>query len=309
METNVTLQQLVYLVALDRCGSFVDAAAACKVSQPALSMQIRKLENSLGVKLFDRSRQPIQSTAVGRRLIGQARLTLREAGRIQELVDLDKGEMTGTYRLGVLTSVASAMISQACAGFLADYPGVSLAVQEATSADLVDALRRDRIDAALMILPSGPDTLEDRPLYREPIVTLVPREHPLYKKEVIEPGDLADEPVLPHDRDEMIGAEAIQMLGITTDRGNNPAARVVWSGGGPAAQRRIVEAGLAIALLPGPIADEMRSGGVADMIREFVPPVPTRSIGIVSPPSGRRQHMTDAFVAILSRLLPGDDGD
>ena len=81
MDSNITLQQLIYVVAVDTEGSFVDAAESCRVSQPALSMQIRKLENTLGVKIFDRSRQPVVPTDIGRRIIQQARMTLREADR------------------------------------------------------------------------------------------------------------------------------------------------------------------------------------------------------------------------------------
>lgn len=299
IETNITLQQLLYLVAVDRCGTFVDAAAECRVSQPALSMQIRKLENSLGVKLFDRSRQPVRPTAIGRRVIGQARLALREAGRLQELVDLDQGEMTGTWRLGLLPSLAVGRLARGVARFLEAHTGLSVRLHERTREELIEDLGRDRLDAALMVLPSGADSLEDRHLYDEPLAAVVPRSHPLYQKEMIGEGDLEPDDLLPIVEPDGLGSTVVERLGFNpSERKENPS-RIVWRGGGPDAHRRLAEAGVAVALIPEPIADEMRGGPAADMIRVFAPPVPTRSIGIVLPPAGARQHISDAFVATL----------
>lgn len=198
MNSNITLQQLIYIVAVDTHGSFVEAAEECKVSQPALSMQIRKLENTLGVTLFDRSRQPIRSTDIGRRIIAQGRLVLREAGRIQETVDVAQGEMKGEYRLGAVRSLASWLLPSVLRAFTAEYPGVIVTVRELPVEELVEELQRDQLDAGLAPLPVPVDTLIDRPLFYEPFLAYIPRTHPLYELERIAQRSCRSEPSPSH---------------------------------------------------------------------------------------------------------------
>src|SRR3954468_16978428 len=128
--STMTLSQLGYLVAVDRKRSFREAAASCFVTQPALSQQIRKLEDELGVRLFDRSRQPVVPTEAGERVLEQARVILREAARMGDVVAGLAGGIAGSYRLGIIPTLAPTLLPRFLPGFVRRHPRVELVVEE-----------------------------------------------------------------------------------------------------------------------------------------------------------------------------------
>ena len=308
MDTKITLQQLIYIVAVDERGSFVDAAEECRVSQPALSMQVQKLENTLGVKLFDRSRQPVMPTDIGRRIIAQARMTLREAGRVQEMVDLAQGEMKGEYRLGVVRSIGPWALPPVVRQFCALHEDVMLTVREMTTEEIVDALKKDRIDAAIVQLPAAVETLQERRLYYEPLVALVPRSHQLYAKEAISLADLDRRDLLLPERGDPLRALILDLLNDDASAADTSERRETlrWIGAGPDTLRRLVEHDLGVAVIPRLMADEIRQTASADMLREFVDPVPYRTVGLLNAAAHAKGHITEEFVGMVSAMrAPG----
>ncbi len=302
MNSNITLQQLIYIVAVDTHGSFVEAAEECKVSQPALSMQIRKLENTLGVTLFDRSRQPVRPTEIGRRIISQGRLVLREAGRIQETVDVAQGEMKGEYRIGAVRSLASWLLPSVLRAFSAEHPGVTVTVRELPMEELVDEIRRDQLDAGLVPLPVPVDTLADRPLFYEPFLAYVPRSHPLYEYERLSRDDLAGAHLLLPTRTDGLYEQGLGFLPANTIRGESVPIR--WEGGTLDSLRRLAEEGVGVAVLPRLAADELRGTGTADMLREFAQDPPYRTIGLVYTGAHTKGHITDVLAATILSSVP-----
>lgn len=302
MNSNVTLQQLIYIVAVDARGSFVEAAEECKVSQPALSMQIRKLENTLGVSVFDRGRQPVRATEIGRRIIAQARLVLREAGRLQEAVEIAQGEMKGEYRLGVSRSIASWLLPAMLRQFADEHPDVSLTVRELSLEEVAEGLKRDRIDAAIMPLSVSVDTFVERTLYYEPLLAYVPRTHHLYDMERLSLSDIAPSDVLLPARTDPLREQIIHLF---EDTGSDSFSSLVrWEGGTLDALRRLSEEGLGITLMPRLAADEIRATGTADMLREFLPPAPYRTVGLVLTGSHTKGHITDVVATMILGLIP-----
>lgn len=302
MNSNVTLQQLIYIVAVDTRGSFVEAAEECKVSQPALSMQIRKLENTLGASLFDRSRQPVRPTELGRRIITQARLVLREAGRIQEVVEIAQGEMKGEYRLGAPRSIASWVLPSALRQFAEEHPDVHHTVRELSTEEILDALKRDRLDAALLSLPVPVDTVVERTLYYEPFLAYIPRSHPLYDAERLYLSDIQPGDILLPARTDPLRDDILHLFG--ENRPDASSGSVRWEGGSLDSIRRLAEEGLGIALIPRLAADEIRTTGTADMLREFAPPAPCRTVGLVMAGSHAKGHITDVLATIILGFVP-----
>ena len=303
IESNITLQQLIYLVAVDRRGSFVEAAEECHVSQPALSMQIRKLENTLGVKLFDRGRQPIEPTEIGRRLIRQARMTLREASRVQELVDLAQGEMKGEFRIGATPTLAPWLLPEVLASFRKKHEEITVVVRQLPLEEIVESLKRDRLDAALLPVPLGVETFVEEVVFREELYLYVPRDHRLYEQEVIPHGGVdRRELLLPRDDDGLrehaldLVAERERTQVVSGATGSVRPSGVAWQGADYGGLLRMVENGLGVALLPGLLAEEIRRGPNADMIRSFGDPSPYRRIGVVQAASHSRGHITSALV-------------
>ena len=146
----MTIIQLEYLLAVANCGSFSLAAEHCFVTQPSLSMQVKSLEEELGVVLLDRSKKPVIPTEAGEVVLERARETLRAYSNIKESVAELKGETAGRLRLGVIPTIAPYLLHKFIPSFVHDYPKVELEISEMITADIVEALRRDRIDAALV---------------------------------------------------------------------------------------------------------------------------------------------------------------
>lgn len=146
----MTIIQLEYLLAVANCGSFSLAAEHCFVTQPSLSMQVKALEEELGVVLLDRSKKPVIPTEAGEVVMEQARETLRAYNGIREAVAELKGETAGKLRLGVIPTIAPYLLHKFIPAFVRDYPKVELEISEMITSEIVEALKRDRIDAALV---------------------------------------------------------------------------------------------------------------------------------------------------------------
>ena len=179
MGYDITLTQLRYLVALDKHQHFGKAADACHVSQPTLSIQIQKLEEHLGVTLFDRSVKPIQATDIGREVLRQARLTLREADSITAVVQQAQGEFKGTLKLGILPTLAPYIIPLMTKSFGEAYPEVRIHVQELTTPYILQGLEQDELDAGVIATDEADKMLIETRLFDEAFVNYVSPQHRL----------------------------------------------------------------------------------------------------------------------------------
>ncbi|PSQ93601.1 MAG: hypothetical protein BRD52_00755 [Bacteroidetes bacterium SW_4_67_19] len=175
--STMTLPQLRYVAAVDRCRHFGKAARACHVTQPTLSAQLRKLEDELGGRLFDRSRQPVVPTALGERVADRARAVLRESRRLRDVAQEAEGRVEGELRLGIIPTLAPYLLPLVSSPFAEDHPEATVAVQEMTTANMLDALDADRLDAGL--IATDEDGVALRPLFEESFVGYVGAEHPL----------------------------------------------------------------------------------------------------------------------------------
>lgn len=186
----MTIIQLEYLLAVANFGSFSVAAEHCFVTQPSLSMQIKSLEDELGVVLLDRSKKPVIPTEAGEAVLAQARETLREYNSIKEVVARIKGEMSGRMRLGVIPTVAPYMLHKFIPDFVQRYPKVELEIREMKTEYIIDALNRDRIDAALVAGGTCGDGIAEYDLFDDRFFAYVSPDNPLYNKSNIRIEDI-----------------------------------------------------------------------------------------------------------------------
>ena len=147
----MNLSQLEYILAVDKHRHFVKAADACFVTQATLSMMIRKLEDELGIKIFDRSRQPVMPTEQGQRVIAQAQVILREAQQLREMSTEISNKLTGEIRLGVIPTLAPYLLPMFLNVFLRKYPGIKMHISELTTDEIIRKLERNELDAGLAI--------------------------------------------------------------------------------------------------------------------------------------------------------------
>ena len=186
----MTLVQLEYLVSLDYHRHFSVAAEHCFVTQPTLSMQVQKLEEELGIKLFDRSKQPVVPTEIGESVIRQARVLLRESQKLKELVDEHKGNLAGELRLGIIPTLAPYLLPMFLDNFLKKFPNVKLKVAELTTDTLLNKLKNDNIDVGIVVTPLQEDGILERPLFYEEFVAYVSESEAAYQKEFLLSEDI-----------------------------------------------------------------------------------------------------------------------
>lgn len=163
----MTIQQMQYIVALNQHRHFVRAAEACGVAQPTLSAMIQKLEEELGVRLFDRNRHPVEPTEVGLRIIRQAETALHEFHKIGEMVRSEVETFTGPLHLGVIPTVAPYLVPQFIDDFRTNYPQVELTISEMRTGNLVRHLRQGELDMAVLSTPLAHSDLLEIPAYYE----------------------------------------------------------------------------------------------------------------------------------------------
>ncbi len=186
----MTITQLQYVLAVAEYKNFTLAAEKSFVTQPTLSMQVQKLEDELDILIFDRSKKPITITEVGKKIVAQAKNIVNEAERIKDIVDQEKGFIGGDYILGIIPTIMPTLLPMFLKTFIQKYPKVNLIIKEQNTESLIQNIRDGHLDAAIAATPLEVDFIKERPLYYEPFVGYVPKEHRLGKADKITPEDL-----------------------------------------------------------------------------------------------------------------------
>lgn len=300
----MTLTQLGYALAVDRYRNFGQAAKACFVTQPTLSMQLQKLEAELGVVLFDRSRKPVVPTPEGEVLLPQFRAVLRQRDRVTELVDELQGVVAGSYRLAVIPSMATTVLPRVLGDFVASHPRVELHVEELVTAEIVQRLVDETLDGAIVATPLLDPRLTEYPLAREELV--------VYH---------ADDASLALDSDGAVRLDATPLDHLLVMRQGHclrnqtldlcamgqTAMRsqpLVMEATSLATLCRIVHLGPYFTVLPGLVAADLAAAGETDRIKPIAGEVPYRQIGLVVRRTERRRAVREALATAAARALP-----
>lgn len=188
----ITLTQLEYIVAIDEYRHFATAADKCFVTQPTLSMQIKKLEDDLGVIIFDRSRQPVVPTDIGAKLVEQARITLAATERIKEIIMEQKEEVEGSLKIGIIPTLAPYLLPIFIGHYIRKYPAVHVEVEELVSEEIIRRLKRDMIDVGIFVTPYSDDKIVERPVFYEEMLVYAHPDSELLKKKSLEVQDIAN---------------------------------------------------------------------------------------------------------------------
>ncbi len=186
----MTIVQLEYLLAVAASGSFSRAAELCFVTQPSLSMQIKTLEAELDVVLLDRTKKPVIPTEVGQVVLEQARQTIMAYSNIREAVNEHRGQIAGKLRLGVIPTISPYLLHRFIPTFVSRYPKVELEVCDMVTADIIEALKRDRIDAALVAGGTCGEGITEHELFNDTFYAYVSPENPLYERSNIRIEDI-----------------------------------------------------------------------------------------------------------------------
>lgn len=268
-----TLRQLEYIVALADTGQFVAAARECSVSQPALSKQVREVEDTLGIELFERSRPNVIVTQAGEEIVRRARRILSEARELENAAKGFAGARQGTVRLGVIPTIAPYGLPGLLARLREIFPDVSFAIEELQTEVLLERLRAGRIDIGLLARPFDDHGLSGPDLIFEPFVLVAPAEHPLSQPGTIRPEEIAGASLILMQDGHCLRDQAIDVCAAA---GTPPATSVTAAS--VSTLVRMVESGLGATLLPASaLRAEVREGqGV--VARSFGDSPPGRTV-------------------------------
>ena len=192
----MTYVQLEYLVAVETYGSFSKAAKKCFVTQPTLSMQVQKLEEELGVVIFDRSKMPLKTTSIGKKIIKQAKLNLMSMRKMKEIIQDEKQTIEGELRVGIIPTLGPYLLPLFVSRFLKKYPLVQLSIEEIISEQVVEKLKSDQLDVGILVTPIGDNSISEVPLFYETFVAYVSTSHHLFREDFIKLNELNLEEML-----------------------------------------------------------------------------------------------------------------
>ncbi len=192
----MTITQLKYLLAVAEYKNFTAASKHCFVTQPTLSMQIQKLEEELGVTIFNRKKKPVELTPIGEKIVEQAKLIVDESNRISDIVDQQKGYIGGEFKLGIIPTILPTLLPLFLKSFLKKYNKVHLIIEELTTEEIIKKLADGHLDAAIAATPLENPNIIEKVLYYEPFVGFVPDNHRLFKHDTISEADLDIDDIL-----------------------------------------------------------------------------------------------------------------
>lgn len=177
----MTIQQLKYIVALDEERNFARAAETCMVSQPGLTIQLKNLEEEIGIKLFDRNKVPLTPTPMGKEIVWRARKILREAEEIRDFIIHEKDKLEGEIKMGVISTLSPYLIPLFINAMRKATPKMHFVIKEANTGQLMQDVETGVLDVALMATPTGNRNLKEHPVFKEPFVAYLNENHPMAK--------------------------------------------------------------------------------------------------------------------------------
>ena len=289
----MNLSQLTYVVALDTHRNFVQASKHCFISQPTLSMQIKKLEETLDVVIFDRTRQPVVPTQAGEAIIAQARVILREEKRLEELVRVARGEIGGEFQLGIIPTLSTTLLPRFLPSFTTRYPRVRLVIQELQTEEMIERLEQDRLDAGIAATPLDHPEMHERPLFNEPFYLYLSGKHPLGKKKIVSESDLMNQEVWLLSEGHCFRNQVTQLSGL--QRNQPSPSPVRFESGNLQTLIRLVEQEFGMTLLPYLAIQDLERKEQKRRVRRFSAPVPVREVSLIH----RRQFVKERVTEVL----------
>jgi LysR family hydrogen peroxide-inducible transcriptional activator len=303
----MTLTELRYVVAVARERHFGRAADACHVSQPTLSVAIRKLEEELGVRLFERRASQVALTDIGERVVTQAKRVLDEASAVREIARQGRDPLAAPLRVGTIYTIGPYLLPGLIRQLQKKAPQMQLLLSENFTLKLIEQVRNGEIDVAIVALPLPPCGLSVQAVYDEPFVVAVPRRHPWVRRKTIASADLANETML------LLGSGHCfrdQVLDVCPERSRNPESgdgmQRTFEGSSLETIRQTVATGIGITVMPQTAVPARVSGQSLVAYLPFKNPPPHRRVALAWRRSFTRTEAVESLrQAVLECVLGG----
>lgn len=296
----MTLTQLNYIIAVDKLKNFGQAAQSCQVTQPTLSMQIQKLEDELGVILFDRSEQPVKTTKIGDVLVRQAKIILKETQKFSDMVADEKDEGKGEIRIGVIPTLAPYLMPIFLKDFMKRNPQLKVVVEELQTDQILKKLDESGLDLGLLVTPIEYEGLKSEPVFYEPFMAYVSDKSPLAAKTKIEQKDLnsSDLWLL---TDGHCFREQSLLICKNRKKTSDENKSLLFESGSLETLKRMIDQGNGFTLLPYMATLDVKSN---KRLKEFQSPVPTREVSLIYSEYFRKIKIKDSLLESIQNNLP-----
>ena len=295
----MTITQLEYLVAVANCGSFSLASEKCFVTQPSLSMQVKNLEEELGVMLLDRTKKPVIPTEAGAIVIRNAKETIRSYNYIKESVSELKSEIAGTLRLAVIPTVAPYLLHRFIPDFVKKYPRVELQIKEMVTSDIVAALDRDALDAAILAGGTCPDHIIEEELFNDRFYVYVSVNHPLYERTNVRIEDIDVKSLLLLSEGHCLRDQILELCQAR----RRASAPYVFESGSLETLMRIVDHTSALTIIPEMATDFIPSQN-RDQLKPLAKGATSRKIAIAVRRTYVKRSLIEALKSSILSVVP-----
>ncbi len=295
----MTLTQLNYILAVDRCRNFAQAAKECFVTQPTLSMQIHKLEDYLQITVFDRQKTPVEPTPMGKKVLEYARKVMIGANELEELSKSLRGEVSGEYILGVIPTLAPYILPLFVQKFVDQHPQVELKIYEYQTDEIIRALKEGKIDGAILATPLDVKELVEQHLFYEPFKIFLSPTHALLKKKNLDEKDLDLAEAWLLKEGHCLRAQALQLCQYRKTGGKH----LFFEAGSLETLINMVKSSSGFTVLPY-LSCLNLSAIDEKLLRDFKGQTPVRDISFVSGPHSMKKSIEKALMKVVSETLP-----
>ena len=297
----MTLTQLEYILAVDQYRHFAQAARACYITQPTLSMQLHKLEEELGIKIFDRSKQPVLPTEQGLEVIEQARKIIAERDLLLEITHHKKDEVSGFLRLGIIPTLAPYLLPLFVNSFIKKFPLVKLQVTELNTTSLVQKVKEGSIDAGILVTPLQDNSVQEEPLFYEEMVAYVSKSSSVYQKNYVLPGDIDPNKLWLLEEGHCFRSQIANLCELK--RKSNQGSSFEYEAGSFETLRRMVDLYDGVTVLP-----ELALSGLSprqkDQVKKFRQPTPVREVSMIVRRAYLKRKLLEALKAEILQGIP-----
>lgn len=292
----MNFQQLEYIVAVERHRHFVTAAEHCYVTQATLSMMIKKLEEELNTKIFDRSKQPVVPTETGAKVIEQAKVILKEAERLKGISESVQEAAVGELRVGIIPTLAPYLLPLFLGDFLKKHPKIKLQISELTTDVIIERIKHNQLDAGILAIPLSDPDLVEKPLFTEEFVIYSSQKLLAVKKKYLLPTDLDPDRLWLLEEGHCLRNQVINLCELKVNERNLHQFDLTASS--IETLKKVVEMNEGITILPQLSLSGLSKKQVQNT-RQFKPPVPVRKIGLVC----FRYFVKEKLLAALSESI------
>ena len=294
----MTLVQMEYIIALDTHRHYVTASKHCFVTQPTLTMQVKKLEEEIGTLLFDRSKKPLKPTKTGVQFIEKAREILREVKQLKNLVSEERFSTDGTFTIGIIPTLAPYLLPLFLAKFVKENPQSKLIIQEIESLEMIKRMKDETIDIGIIVTPLKEKSIREIPLFYEPFLAYLPNNHRLLSKVRITANELNNENALVLSEGHCFRNQTLKICNQNIEESN---IGFEYQSGSIETLKRMVKKGLGYTLVPElSVIDEMSNPN----IKRFQAMEPVREVSLACSKSFAKERLIEKIRDSILNEIP-----